>query len=118
MKKIIPAVMALLTAVLLCFSGCGKETVSPSELEGTWIRTSNDLISTYTFNSDMTYYSSTETTGEFAVFLDENGTYSLDGATITFSSEVFGDYSYEIAVGAYDITLTAESGSQLIYTKK
>lgn len=92
------ALLICVTAVML-FAGCsGEKKADITPLLGTWVRTETDLKSTYTLKSDSTYEQLTETTSDISISMEDSGTFTYDGSTITFTSDSFGtEFSYDVS---------------------
>lgn len=114
-----------LLCVVICislFSGCGGgSSISAEELAkvyGTWVKTGNDMTTTYTINSDGTYTEVVNAGGDFPVSMTTAGTYVYDGENITFTDNDMGiEYLFAVSFEGEDLILDNE-GHQSRYTKK
>ena len=113
------AVLLVLCALLLCGCAAGaKEPENMDMLYGTWSKTKDDMTTTYIFYEDGTYYEHVETTGEFAVSMTDEGTYTFDGEEIEMTSGEFEtSFGYKVTFEGNDMVW--DNGSAvIIYTKQ
>lgn len=122
MKKI-----KLFTALLITFScvlpifmfaGCsGGKSADITPLLGTWTRNKTDMEITYVLKSDNTYTQHTETTSGMNISMDEEGTFTYDGKTLTLITDYDYEYAYDVSFSGN--TMYWDNGSvTLEYTKK
>ncbi len=120
MKKLYKkAVLPVLCALLLC--GCAAGAKEPENLDmlyGSWSKTKDDMTTTYIFYDDGTYYEHVETTGDFAVSMEDEGTYTFDGEEIEMTSGEFeASFGYKVTFEGNDMIW--DNGSAVItYSKK
>lgn len=120
MKKSVFILCIAMCIGFLC--GCGGgSSISAEEMAkvyGTWVKTNDDMTTTYTINSDGTYTEFVYAGGDFPVSMTTTGTYVYDGETITFTDSDMGiDYSFGVSFEGEDLILDNE-GYQSRYTKK
>lgn len=119
--KLLTALMIAFSCILSAFmlagcSGSGRSAdITP--LLGTWVRTSTDMEITYVLKSDNTYTQHSETTSGIDISMDEEGTFTYDGKTLTLITDYDYEYAYDVSFSGS--TMYWDNGSvTLEYIKK
>lgn len=117
MKKTISTILCSIL-IASAFSSCGTDKASPEDIYGTWNHSETEYDSTMTFNSDNTYHKDMVSKGVVDVPIEESGTYTFDGETLTMTSDKWGTKTVYKA-SFKDQEMIWDTGEvQIIYNKK
>ncbi len=104
MKKISILLTIMIIAVTLSACGAGAAKADVSALCGTWVRIDDDMTSTYVINADGTFSSTSESSGDFAISITYEGTYTYNGTEIVFTyTELEYDNAYDVKFDGSDM---------------
>lgn len=107
MLRKVYVIFVLVCSIMLLTACEGKgATVDQTVVHGTWVRTKDDMTVTYVLNTDGTFLEDVSTSGEFAISMSDEGTYTYDGKEIVLKSA-----SYDVET-VYEVTF---EGADMIW---
>ncbi len=118
-KKI--SVLFILVCCMFVLVACGskdEEKVDKTVVLGTWVETDADITSTFVIKEDGTYTDTSETSGDYAISMTDEGTYTYDGKEIIFTTSGGYEFGYNVSFDGNDMIWTNDRGYKGRYVKK
>lgn len=110
-------IVCCMTMLIACVSK-EEEAVDKTVVYGTWVEVDADITSTFVIKSDGTYTDTSESSGDYAISMTDEGTYTYDGKEIIFTSSSGYEFGYDVSFEGNAMIWTNDKGYIGRYVKK